>query len=215
MNTIARTAYGNDNIHTRPQANPTHTATETTAAGRTTAVETTAPADRVTLSPRILTARTRESMGLSPTGALKLEDFGQVAKQRAATVNTRLKQTIQQLGIDPKQAMTLSLDGKGNIAVAEKFAGKNDLVKALNEDTAFTGAFRQMTANTELLTQVAGMGKTTTSLAEVMNSKADWEDILSLAKRHKNLQNSKDPLATLVDMAHRESPYAHTYDPTA
>ncbi|MCG8563703.1 MAG: hypothetical protein MI747_01325 [Desulfobacterales bacterium] len=214
MSLITTAGYGSDNIHTRTQQSlAAATAAKKEKTTETETQATPAASDRVTLSPQVRSARTRELMGLNPTGALKLQDFGDVAQSREKVVNATLDQATQSLGIDPKQSMTLTLDAKGEVTIPENFAGKNDLEEALNQDKTFVVAFNQMSANTEILTQVSNLGKGTTSLADVMNSTADWNDIISLAQRHKKLQNSQDPLATLTDLGHAETPYTHTYPP--
>ena len=212
MTLIQRAGYGNENIHTRSQS--TLATQETGKATSTKKKETTSltgSMDKVSLSKDLQTARTRESMGLNPTGPLKLKDFTQAATAQAQTVEQELSQTLKALNIDPATQMTLTLDAKGQVTIPEKFAGKNDLVKALNNNSEFMTAFRRLSANESFLGQIGSSNKTATSLADVMNSDTDWENIISIAQRNKALQTSNDPLATLVDQGHQAKPYTYTH----
>ena len=97
--------------------------------------------DRVSLSSGVMTARTREYLGLPPTGKLKLSDFETAAAGQKQTVNNLLASTMAEQGIDPDQKATLSLNEDGDIVIQEDFTGKDQLEAALNDNSDFSQAF--------------------------------------------------------------------------
>lgn len=171
--------------------------------------------DTVTLSKEVEQARTREALGLKPTGKLKLGDFEQVAKAQEDVVQTKLAARIKELGIDPAQTVTLALDGESNITITEKFKGKKDLEKKLNEDPSFALAFKQLSTNNEILDYTKTLQKSSVSLASYMNPKTDWNDIMSLASRFEGLKSSKPTLESLIKLSKATEPYSFTHDPKA
>ena len=167
--------------------------------------------DRVTLSPEVKVARTRESLGLNPLGKLKLGDFQEAARSQGDEVDDILSQTLQSLGLEPNPPMTLSLGRNGKLSIGEKFTGKNDLIKTLNQDEDFMTAFRQCSACNEILDMTHSLELPTINLREVMTQETNWDDVMSLAKKQKQIKGDQNTLATLADISHRELPYTHTF----
>ena len=211
MNGIS--AYTND--PTRPNAHPAVAAitTQPSAPSTPNAPAPTRAPDKVSLSPEVRAAQTRESLGLPPTGSLKLKDFQETAKTQATTVDKTIAQRATALGIDPNQAMTLTLDTKGRIQIQEKFAGKDELAKTLNQDKAFLNEFEKCRACNGILDLTRGLPLAQTATTNLLTQDTDWEDILSLAKRQKLIKNSTDDLATLVTIGQKELSYKHAYSP--
>ncbi len=169
--------------------------------------------DTVTLSTEVAIARTREIIGLNPTGRLTLSDFETAAKDQKQIVTSSLASFMDSLGIDDNQKISLSLDNKSKITIEEKFPGKKELEKKLNEDKSFLLAFNSLSANNEFLDYATSFKTSSTNLLSAMNSESDWDDMLSLASKYKEIKSSTNPLATLLSLGKTQEPYTFTHDP--
>lgn len=218
MISIANTSYSASNLYNNPYEKLTEASTSSSGAKSGTEVKPSASSgDTVTLSSEVAIARTRESMGLNPTGPITLGDFKTVAENQTQTINTKLASFMKDLSIPKDQKITLSLDSKSNITIKENFSGKSKLEKALNEDKGFSLAFKGLSANSGVLNYTKGLQTkiSNTSLADFMDSDSDsdWSDILSLASKYSDLKSSGNPLATLVGISQSQTPYEFTYNP--
>lgn len=169
--------------------------------------------DTVTLSSEVAAAKTRESMGLAPTGPLKLGDFERAAKTQEEYIQKKLKAAMKDAGIQADQDITLALDSKSRITIKEGFQNKSKLEKALNEDKDFLKTFKSLSANSEVLDYTRELKTRTshTNLAEFMNSDSDWSDIISLASKYAELKASSNPLETIVGICKSTNPYEFEY----
>lgn len=219
MNTIANTALYTSN-------NPYLQAGETRSAAST-ALSSTADPEKeekkvsgngvsVFLSDGVAEARVRENMGLEPTGRLKLGDFKDAADAQEKAVQSRLEQTMETLGIDPDQEISLSLDADFNIIIAESFDGKAALEKALNNDPEFEKTFKQMSANKEVVNYVDSLvNRGSSSLASFMDDNTSWDDILSMAKKYGDITSGDADLVGVLGLSKMSVPYTYVYEPDA
>jgi len=192
--------------------------TPTTSTQATTEKETTPSAptgDRVTLSKGVAEARTREAMGLNPTGRLKLNDFKTAAENQEKSVDSTLTSLIEELGVDENQTISFSLNEKGDITINEKFPQKTKMEKILNEDKEFSLTFNRLSANNEILDFAKSFQSKKTSLVDFMNSDSDTDgsDLLSLASEYSKIKSSDNSLSTLLGISRQEVPYTFTHDP--
>jgi hypothetical protein len=171
--------------------------------------------DKVTLSKGVATARTREAMGLAPTGRLKLGDIETAAENQEEIVQSKLNALINDLGVDENQKISFSLDAKNNIAITEKFPQKAEMEKALNEDVGFSLAFNRLSANNEILDYTKDLQTRRFSLVDMMNSNSDsdWNNILSLASDYSKIKSSNNSLESLLGISKNEKPYTFTHEP--
>ncbi|MCP3944637.1 MAG: hypothetical protein GY710_24600 [Desulfobacteraceae bacterium] len=174
--------------------------------------------DRVTFSKEVAVAKTREALGLNPTGRLTFLDFETAAINQEQTVESVLASFKENLGVEKDQKISLSLDAQSNIVIKESFAGKTKLEKKLNEDEIFSREFKSMSANNEFLDYVQnlqmGTAKGSTNLFSVMNSGSDLDEMLSLAAtKYSDIKSSDNSLATLLSISKSQTPYTFTHDP--
>jgi len=171
--------------------------------------------DRVTLSKGVAEARTREAMGLNPTGRLTLNDFKTAAENQEKIVDSTLTSLIKELGVDENQKISFSLNEKGGITINEKFPQKTKMEKILNEDMEFSLTFNRLSANTEILDFTKSFQSNKTSLADFMNSDSDsdWSNLTSLASEYSKIKSSDNSLSTLLGISRKEVPYTFTHDP--
>jgi hypothetical protein len=171
--------------------------------------------DRVTLSKGVAEARTREAMGLNPTGRLKLNDFKTAAENQEKIVDSAITSLIKELGVDGNQKISFSLNEKGDITINEKFPQKTKMEKILNESKEFSLTFNRLSANNEILDFTKSFQSNKTSLVEVMNSESDsdWSNLSSLASEYSKIKSSDNSLSTLLGISRKEVPYTFTHDP--
>lgn len=214
MSLIAAAAYNTNNLYNAPNEKLTSlTQASKGESSKEEIVSSTPKGDRVTLSKEALIAQTKEAMGLNPNGRLKREDLEAAAKKQGKTVASTLASFMTEAGVETDQKISLSLDGDSKIVISEEFSGKTALEEKLNNDPNFSLAFKSLSANNEVLSYANSSGKQVTNLSEVMNSGADWDEILSLASRYSDLKSSNNPLATLISLGRSQEPYTFTYDP--
>ncbi len=170
---------------------------------------------QVSLSEGVAEARVRENMGLNPTGPLQLGDFKRAAETQEEIVQSGLEDAIATLGINPDQQISLSVDSEFNITIAESFPGKSDLEKALNEDPEFELAFKQMSANQEIMSFADSLTTRNASLVNFMGDDSSWEDILSMAKKYDNLKSTDASLTNLLGLSKTATPYTYTHNEDA
>ncbi len=170
---------------------------------------------QVSLSEGVAEARVRENIGLNPTGPLQLKDFKSAAETQEEMVQSKLEDAIAATGIHPDQQISLSVDSEFNITIAESFTGKSELEKALNEDPEFELAFKQMSANREILGYADSLTSRSASLANFMGDDSSWEDILSMAKKYDNLKSTDASLTNLLGLSKTETPYTYTHNEDA
>lgn len=171
--------------------------------------------DRVTLSSQVATAKTREAMGLNPTGPLKMENIKNAAQGQEKSVTSKLTALMEELGIGKDQKISLSLDKNNDISIKEKFPEKSQLEKALNEDKQFVLDFKGLSANTGIMDYTRDLQTKTMSLVDFMdsNSDSDWSSTLALASQYNEIKSSKNSLATLLGLGRINSPYTYTLEP--
>lgn len=169
--------------------------------------------DRVTLSKGVAEARTREAMGLNPTGRLKLNDFKTAAENQEKIVDSKITSLIKELGVDENQEISFSLNEKGDVTINEKFPQKTKMENALNEDTEFLLTFNQLSANNEILDFTKSFQSNKTSLVDFMNSDTGWDNLSSLAAEYEKIKSSDNSLSTLLGVSRKEVPYTFTHDP--
>ncbi len=216
MNQIATTAYNKNNLYNT--ANEKLANSTQKSKGETSKKESTPSIlkeDKVTISKDAILAKTREAMGLSPTGRLKREDLEAAAENQKKIISSTLASFMKNQGVETDQKISLSLDEKDRIVIKEKFPGKSELEKKLNQDTSFSLAFKSLSANNEILSYAKSCGDNMTNLTEVMNSESDWNDLFSLASRYSEIKSSSNPLATLISLGRSQEPYTFTHDPTS
>lgn len=192
--------------------------TPVTSTQATTEKETTSSVptgDRVTLSKGVAEARTREAMGLNPTGRLKLNDFKTAAENQEKIVDSTITSLIEELGVDKNQEISFSLNEKGDITINERFPQKTKMEKILNEDTEFSLTFNRLSANNEILDFTKNLQSNKTSLVDFMNSDSDsdWTNLSSLASEYSKIKSSDNSLSTLLGISRQEVPYTFTHDP--
>ncbi len=167
--------------------------------------------DTVTLSNGIAAAKTREAMGLNPTGPLKLGDFEKAAETQEEWIRTRLESAMKDAGISTDQDITLTLDSKSKIAIKENISNRSSLEKALNEDKEFLNTFKSLSANNEVLDYTNGIKTqiSNTTLADFMNSDSDWSDIMAVASKYTELKVSDNPIQTILGICRDSNPYEY------
>jgi hypothetical protein len=172
--------------------------------------------DRVTLSKSVSEARTRDALGLTPTGPLKLDHFKEAAKAQETQIESGLKNHMKQLGIDKDQTISLSLDGKSNLVIKESFPGKKDLQSALNNDETFKLNFKKLSANTEAIDYIQGLKSGTSqksSLVDYMSQETDYNSLLSLASRYEQIKHSENSIETILGISHETAdPYTYVHE---
>jgi hypothetical protein len=176
--------------------------------------KTTTTGDSVTLSLEINTARTREYLGLTPTGRLSMADLETAARGQEVAVNQMLSSAMEELGIDADQIISLGLDEDDNIVAAEDFQGKRELEDALNGDDTFVKAFRGLSANNEVVDYINSLLDNTDNLFNYLNSDTNDEDLMALATRYSTIKSGGGSMETLWSLSRSETPYCYTYDVT-
>ncbi|MGD9162295.1 MAG: hypothetical protein PVG39_28050 [Desulfobacteraceae bacterium] len=208
-------AYIPDNLYDRINESNTSTKNTSGESANQTKETNSSSGYRITFSNDLSIARIQEAMGLNPTGKLKLKDLETVAEDRKDFVSLTLKQTLQSLGINPDQDISLSLGAENKIGVSGDFPEKAELEEALNENKEFTKAFMQLTANQSVLDYVSQLQQSVqnpaVSLVDYYNSDTDFNDLLSLASEYKRLK-SNNFMGTLLDLSSSETPYTYIYD---
>lgn len=216
MVSISNNAYSTNNLYNNPYDKLTEKTSSSTVAKPVTQTKSTSQTgDTVSLSEEVATARTREAMGLNPTGPLKLSDFTKAAENQTKTINEKLASLIKEQDISSDQKITLSFDSKSNITIKENFSGKSKLEKALNSDKDFSIAFNSLNSNSQIINYTKELQTriSNTNLSDFMNSDNDWSDIMSLASKYSEMKSSANPLATLVGIGNSQNPYSFTYNP--
>lgn len=213
MTTISGTTYSglysyessslSDQLDTNASSSNDKRSSSTTKAG-----------DSVTLSSELTTAKTREYLGLTPTGRLSLGDFKTAATDQEDAVSTMLSSAMETLGIDGNQKITLSLDNDNNIVVEEDFPGKSELEDALNEDNTFMRDFRGLSANNEVLDYVNSLQTNTKSFFDYMNAGINDEDLMALATKYSTIKSGGGSIETVWSLSRSETPYSYTYSAT-
>ncbi len=170
--------------------------------------------DRVTLSRFAAEARTRQSMGLSPTGHLKMNDIEDTARSQQKSVEAAVSTHLLTLGFNPDLNISLSLDDKNKILIKENFDGKADVEESLNNDSEFLNNFKRLSANNEILNYTANLKTNQISFEDYFNSKnPDNNKFMSLALRYDELKNSTNPLETLLGFSRQDNPYTYIHNP--
>jgi hypothetical protein len=214
-------AYRNNDRYSANNKNVIETTDTAKTAGADKAASTESPAikkDTVTLSKDVPLAQRREAMGLAPTGRLSREDFENVVDADEKAVKEALETAMEELGIDKKQKVSLSLNDKGKIVIKEKFTGKSDLEKQLNNDEGFKVAFNRLATNNEFLDFTTHLQTKTHSMSLVsyMNGDSDdsdWSHLFELAETYDQLKSTKDPMETISTMSHQETPFEFVHAP--
>lgn len=167
----------------------------------------------VSLSEAVEQARLRESLGLTPTGRLTLDDFKAAAAPRQKTVADALARTMNALGIADDREISLSLNAKEELIISESFSGKSVLEKALNEDEAFMDTFKQLSANQQVVSFTEQLGIGQTSLVDFMDDTGGSDGIMALANRYNRVKASGTSLAALLGDSRSEAPYTYVHQP--
>lgn len=215
MVTIAGNPYGTGSL----QYNSYDKAKESSVSGLTSKnasdSKLTSPAslsgDKVSLSDEVEAARTRESMGLSPTGPLRLNDFKSAFDKQALILDEKLGAKMKEQGLSGDQELTLGLDTKKGIVIKENFSGKAKLEKALNEDKDFVKTFNAYSSTSGVLDYVKGLKEkmSSTNLSDFMDSDPDWGDIMTLASKYSDLKSSANPLALIAASGRNQASYVY------
>lgn len=217
MVSILNNAYSTNSLYNNPYEKVTDSSetSKTSKSGTETKATSSSTRDTVTLSDDVAAARTREAMGLNPTGPLRLSDFKAAAEIQTEAVNQKLSSLMKEQGVANDQEITLSFDSKSKITIKENFSGKAKLEKALNEDKSFALSLKGLNANSGILNYTKDIQArvSSTNLAEFMNSDPDWSEITALASKYSELKSSANPLATLVNIGNSQTPYVFKYDP--
>jgi len=178
--------------------------------------------DRVSFSPEVGVARFRESLGLKPTGKLTRKNFEEQTQSDQAGVRNILQAKLDKLApgaTDRIGAITLQQDSKGKIQVTGDWPGKTELTKSLNADTEFTKIFTRLSRNSGILSYADQMAKgdQKASLSDYLNSSETADSHLSsLLQQYSSLKNSKNVLASLVDLSRSGGkPFSMTYNNAA
>jgi len=213
MALITNAAYSTNNYYYNSSEKLTgQTSSAPDSKSETTAQPSVSAGDTVTLSSEVATARTREAMGLNPTGSLKLGDFESAAKAQEQLVESKLASLMEELGVDENQKISLSLDAESNITIEESFSGKSDLEGALNDDKEFALAFKRLSANNEILDYTKELQTSSTNLSDFMDSGSDWNDLLSLASKYSEIKSAGNSLDSLLGVSKTQTPYTFTYN---
>ena len=217
MSVTPMATYVADNLYYRINASAVTTKTEDSESTSQTVESNSTSGDRVTFSNDLSIAQTREAIGLNPTGALKLKDLEEVAQDRKESVALILTQTMQSLGIDLNQEISLSMDSEDKIRISGDFQEKSILEEVLNENEEVTTAFKQLSANQSMLDYISqlqhNVQNTTANLADYFKSDTDFNDLLSLADKYESLKSSGNSMGTLLGLSTRQNPYFFTYAP--
>lgn len=170
--------------------------------------------DTVSLSSSVTTARTREYLGLSPTGKLALSDFETAAAEQKQSVSTMLASAMKELGIDADQQISLSLDNNNNIVIKEEFEGKKKLEESLNNEESFVQAFSGLSANNEIMDYADALKTRSMTLANYINEDTSDTDLLSIAAKYTEIKSNTGNIETLWSLSHSETPYTYRYNET-
>jgi hypothetical protein len=215
MSVTPMATYVADNLYSK--INSSTVATETTAdetKSQTKEANSTSE-DRVTFSAGLSLAQTRESIGLNPTGKLKLKDLENVVQDRKDFVSATLTQTIQSLGIKLDQEISLSMDSKNNIIISGDFHEKSELEDVLNENENFTTAFKQLSANQSILDQISQLQSNVqniqVNIIDYFSSDTDFNNLLALADEYESLKDSDNKMKSFLDLSCTQHPYSYTY----
>jgi antitoxin component of MazEF toxin-antitoxin module len=140
-----------------------------------------------------------------------------VAQDRKESVSLTLTQTMQSLGIELDQEVSLSVDSEDKIRISGDFPEKSTLEEVLNENEELTTAFKQLSANQSMLDYISQLQhnaqKTTTNLADYFKADTDFNDLLSLADKYESLKSSDNRMGTLLGLSSSQNPYSYTYAP--
>ncbi len=204
-----------------PYLNPRNRAAGTAAGGDTGKVaadtrETDSVADyQVALSPAVEYAKTRELLGLPPTGKLRLDDFKAAMNRDQETVSNSLESIITDLGLPADLSIALSLDDNGDIVTNGFFQGQKALEKALNGDTALVQSFRRLSTNHNIINNIAGTqtGLSDLNLLSDIDEDDSQDSLLQIAARYDAFRSTKNPLETLVRFGDQGTPLTFLYDP--
>lgn len=213
MNTITNTTYAANNYYYTTNDSASVEAADTGQTSEKEEEHRVLSGDRVTFSSDLAMAKTREALGLRPSGKLKIKDFESVVEGREEIVKTKLAKIMETLGIDPDQQVSLSVDEKYNIRVSEKFPQKSDLEDALNDDEEFTLAFKQLSANQSILDYKSQLQTRQASLMDYLNSDADVNDLLASAAKYEEIKYSNNKMETLMGLSQSKAPYTFVYNP--
>lgn len=217
MSVTPMATYVADNLYYRINASAIATKTGDSEPTSQTKETNTTSGDRVTFSNDLSIAQTREAIGLNPTGKLKLKDLEEVAQDRKESVSLTLTQTMQSLGIELDQEISLSVDSEDKIRISGDFPEKSTLEEVLNENEELTTAFKQLSANQSMLDYISQLQhnaqKTTTNLADYFKADTDFNDLLSLADKYESLKSSDNSMGTLLGLSSSQNPYSYTYAP--
>ena len=215
MSVTPMTAYFADNLYYRINSPAIETEPSTDEKGSRTKEANSASEDRVTFSAGLSLAQTREAIGLNPTGKLKLKDLEDVVQDRRDSVSVTLTQTIQSLGIELDEEISLSLDSKDNISISGDFPEKSELEKALSENEEFITAFKQLSANKSILDHISQLQSNVqniqVTLVDYFSSDTDFNDLLALADKYEGLKDSDNKLRSFLDLSSTQHPYSYNY----
>lgn len=167
---------------------------------------------KVSLSKGAETAKLRESIGLKPTGRLKLGDFERVSDEKEKEISEKVSELMEELGIDKNQKVSISLDSNSKLKIAESFKGKDKLLKALNSDDDFKSDFQKLSTNREVVDFAKKLTTMKPSLTDYLNKDASWDSIMASAKKHTELKTSSNSLGNLLDLSHQETPYTFVHN---
>jgi len=215
MSVASLATYVADNLYYR--INASAVATENTADETTSQTKeaNSTSEDRVTFSAGLSLAQTREAMGLNPTGKLKLKDLEDLAQDRKDFISGTLTQAIQSLGIKLDEEISLSMDSTNNIGISGDFPEKSELEEVLNENEAFTTAFKQLSANKSILDHISQLQRNVQSIqaniVDYFSSDTDFNDLLDLADKYESLKKSDNKMKTLLDLSCAQYPYSYKY----
>ena len=211
MTSITGSLYNTLNAYTSSLTSTTKDSDSDSSATKETTTTSTSTSDKVSLSYRVTTAQAREYHGLSATGILSLSDFETAAAEKEETVSTQLAKAMKSLGISSDQEVSLSLNNDGDITIAEKFEGKDDLEDLLNQDKTFVQAFSGLSSNNEVLSYVDSLTSTSISLMDYMNSDTNDQDLFALASKYATIK-AADSIEDLWRLSHSQTPYTYTYN---
>ena len=214
MTSITGTAYNVNNPYYYPSEETTNLSRVSATASENEAKSTTVTTDTVTLSKDVARAKTREAMGLNPTGRLKLEDFKIAAAKQEETIKSMLGSAMENLGIDMDQQVSLTLDADYRIVIGENFSGKKELENVLNDDGAFELEFKGLSTNSEITNYVKDLQTRTPSFADYFNADISQDDLLSLASKYADIKSSGNSLETLMGISRSEQPYTFVHTST-
>ncbi len=170
--------------------------------------------DRVTLSRAVAVAKTKESMGHSPTGHLKRKDIEEAVLSLRENVETAVASHLGTLGFNPDLNISLILDNENNIVIKENFPGKVDVEESLNNDSELLNSFKRLSSNNEFLSYTANLQNKQISIADFLYSNnLDENRLMSLTSRYEELKNSDNPLETLLSFSRQDTPYTYIYNP--